>query len=373
LNRKKVNMPLREDNVLFSATKLTPLVVACLLLAIVSLAKAQQTGDANLVDQYFPQRLIDESVNDFNTGGPPPFQTSNFVAADLDGAGTAQYLVAAYTNGFSAVVRVIKKQGATASVVAEPSLPLMGGVDSFVALLDLDGDGRPEVVVTLTSASGFGGDWIFKWDGRNLNSIGPSEVGADGNVATLLGDAVFVDLSGKGLLDIVNPPEPIGRLADTPSSDPFTVFALSGGTYGSTPKTLNYFETFVRREGAPVTVTRSFSIANSNIAYVMTVAKGDDGGGRDCDGRDLHSGGRNGDDRGRHGGGRDCNDRDHHGDDRLSFAEVYLNGYQVVGPSTFKQQAQVLKIPISVTTSNTLVVTLKSAPGSQLTIGIGPQ
>jgi hypothetical protein len=327
-----------KDNALLHSMRMAQLIAAAVILTtFVSVSEAQQSGDDALVAQFFPRPLIDESVSDFNSGGPPPFQTSNYVAADLDGTGIAQYLVAAYTNGFSAVARVIKKQGTTGSVVAEPPLPLMAGVYPFVDLVDLDGDGRPEVVITLTSAAGFDADWIFKWDGLNLNSIGPSEVGTDGNTSTILGDADFVDLNGNGILDIINPPEPI-NLSDAPNTDPFTVFALSGGTYVSTGITFDYYETFARATGAPVAVTRTFSSANPNTAYVMTIANGDG-----------------------------------HGGNRVSSADVYLNGYQIVGPSAFNQQVSVLKIPISVAASNTLAVTLKSAPGSQLTIGIGPQ
>jgi hypothetical protein len=242
------------------------------------------------------------------------------------------------TNGLSAVVRVIKKQGAIGSVVAEPSLPLMAGVYPFVTLVDLDGDGRPEVVVTLTSVTGFDADWIFKWDGTNLNFVGPYEVEPDGNVATVLGDAAFVDLNGDGVLDIVNPPEPVCLSRDTPDTDPFTVFTLSGGTYVSTGITFNFFESFFRAQGAPTTVTRSFTIDNPNTAYVMRIANGDNSGGN-----------------------------------RVSSAEIYVNGNQVLGPSAFNQEVGAMTVPISLASSNTISVKLNSAPGSELTIGIGPQ
>ena len=134
-------------------------------------------------------------------------QFFDFIAADLDSTGTADFLVAAYTNGFSGIVRVLRKQNGSATIAAEPVLPLMGGIYPSVSLVDLDNDLRPEVVVNLTSATGSSADWIFKWTGSGLNLLGPSQVQSDGNISTLLGDAAFVDLDGDGVPEILNPPE----------------------------------------------------------------------------------------------------------------------------------------------------------------------
>jgi hypothetical protein len=324
--------------------------IGLLMAIIISPAKAQQNTEEAIVNQYFPQSLIAESTADFNAGGPPPFQASDFVVADLDGTEVSNYLVAAYTKGFSAVVRVIKRQGTSGSVVAEPSLPLMGGVYPFVTLVDLEGNGRPAVVVTLTSAAGFDADWVFNWDGTNLNLIGPSQVGADRNAATLLGDAAFVDLNGNGILDIVNPPEPIGLSTGAFNSEPFTVFALSGGTYVPTSVAFNFFETFARAKGEPATITKSFSTANPGAAYVMTIATGD-----------VVRTGRYHDDHWRHDGR-----------ERIEAAEIWLNGVEVVHLSDFEQIPRVLKVPVSLDSSNTISVRLFGTPGAQLTIGIGP-
>jgi len=189
----------------------------------------QQVGDAALVQQFFPQDLIDEADADFGIGGPAPFQATDFVAADLNGTGSADFLIAAYTNGFSAVVRVLRRQGTSAMVVAEPKLPLIAGIYPSISLIDVDEDGRPEVVVGLSSARGAVADWIFKWDGASLVSIGPMQAELDGNGTTVLGDADFVDLTGSGTLQIVNPPEfnSVPRGSTTPAT--FTVFALNNG------------------------------------------------------------------------------------------------------------------------------------------------
>src|SRR5258706_3948714 len=59
------------------------------------------------VQSFFPQRLIDESVEIRANGSMfEPVQHSTFVTADLNGNGTL-YTVAAYSNGFGGAVRIL--------------------------------------------------------------------------------------------------------------------------------------------------------------------------------------------------------------------------------------------------------------------------
>ena len=108
--------------------------------------------------------------------------------------------------------------------------------------------------------------------------------------------------------------------------------------------TFNYFGTFVRAKGEPATITKSFSTANPNTAYVMTIATG----ARDRSKRDDQ-------DRRRDDQDRERDDQDDHG---------WEYGSRVVAPSAFNQKATALKIPISVTSSNTISVRLLGACGS---------
>ncbi|MGH7431007.1 MAG: hypothetical protein ACREI5_04230, partial [Candidatus Methylomirabilales bacterium] len=126
-----------------------------------------------IVAQFFPQRLVDDSEARLKRGGPEPFRASNYRLADLDRTGTANYIVAAYTNGFSAVVRVLKLQDSTATLVAEPNLRLLSGILPGIELLDVENDGRPEVVISLTGPRAPVADWVFKWTGTELALIGP--------------------------------------------------------------------------------------------------------------------------------------------------------------------------------------------------------
>ncbi|MGD0015509.1 MAG: hypothetical protein ABSD56_13980 [Bryobacteraceae bacterium] len=77
------------------------------------------TDDQALVDQFFPQRLVD----DFAAMWPDetPSKQSAFVAADLNGSGLPEFLIALYSTNVSAAVRVLKKQGGSAVLVNEPN------------------------------------------------------------------------------------------------------------------------------------------------------------------------------------------------------------------------------------------------------------
>ena len=61
---------------------------------------------------------------------------------------------------------------------------------------------------------------------------------------------------------------------------------------------------------------------------------------------------------------RERDDQDDHGWEGRNVAEIYLNGSRVVAPSAFNQKATAVKIPISVTSSNTISVRLLGACGS---------
>lgn len=302
-------------------------------------AFAQQGGSEDaVVKQFFPQWLITESNNDFAQGGPPPFQAFAYADADLNGTGTANFIVAAYSNGFSGAVLVLQKQGASAVQVAAPSFPLMGGIYPSVTMLDVDKDGRPEAIVSFSSARGQGADWVLKWNGVTLQSIGPVSIDANGNIATLLSEAEFVDLSGTGILEIISAPQSGPVLNGQPTSGILNVFSLSNGSYQPSSVTFDIFATFLRSTGKPTAAIRQFSASNPRAKYVMSVVNGDTSGAN-----------------------------------RVSSAEIMLNGVVVATPNQFNQQVRTLSIPVTVAAANTLSVTLASAPGSQLSVGIGPQ
>jgi len=204
--------------------------VSVIVLGLSCAALAQT--DEEIVNQFFPEFPIEDSEEREARGGPRPFRASDFAVADLNGTGT-EFIVAAYTNGFAAGIRVLSRQGTRPLLVDEPALRLLGGVYPFVRFIDIDNDGRPEVVTSFTSARGHLADWVFKWNGATLDLIGPSTVDEHGDVSTLLSEAGFRDLDGDGILEIINSRQRAPLAADEPELElgPLDIFSFDGERY----------------------------------------------------------------------------------------------------------------------------------------------
>jgi hypothetical protein len=278
-----------------------------------------------IVEQFYPQRLVDDSSARVQRGGPAPFRAKAFEVADLDGTGTANYIVAAYTNGFRAAIRVLKLQDGTAILVAETNLRLLGGIFPAVKLVDIENDGRPEVAIYLSEARASTFDWVFKWTGAELRLIGPASVDENGDVFTDLGDSGFFDVDGDGTLEIVQ-----GPLNAT------EVYRFDGQKF-SLSKTLSLFDTFYRREGIPILQRSEFEVANPVGGFVLTIVNGD-----------------------------------RNGDNRVSSGTVRLNGVQVLSPNNLNQKVRKVVRQVTVLANNVLEVELQSKPSGQILVTVEP-
>ena len=89
-------------------------------------------------------------------------------------------------------------------------------------------------------------------------------------------------------------------------------------------------ETFQRVAGAPVTVTRSFSVPNPSTTYTLRVDNGGFPAGQFC---------------------------------RVSSAMVDVNGVNVVGTSDLNQNIATVERSVSLSKSNLLTVELRANPG----------
>jgi len=124
-------------------------------------------------------------------------------------------LIAAYSNGDDGVVRAyaVTRSGAL-NLLAESAPRGMGGGDCEVNLLDIDGDGRPEVIVSFGSVRGNSMDWVFQWTGNALVNSGPTVMMAGGIGATDLTNTTFIDILGDGTKQAISigesPPPPDG-------------------------------------------------------------------------------------------------------------------------------------------------------------------
>lgn len=313
----------------------TAFTVLLLAVAIPGVAQGQTSADDAAVQQYFPQRLNDASRRD----GWEAVRHSHYVNADLDNTGNPDYIVAAYTNGVQGALRVLKKQGRAVVLVADPVFPLMGGIFPLVSLRDLDGDRRPEIVVSLSQASASeSSTWLFKWNAGAVGLLGPVEypdlVTLGGEPVSAIGYVDYVDLDGDGFAELVGPAADDNASRDEDRD----VFVLVGGTYIKASYRLSYYHAFARQAGPPITNAAAFSVKSPGTNYILVIASGDETGAG-----------------------------------RVSSATITLNGVVVASPSMFNVAIRSLAIPIAVHATNSLTVRIAGGPGSLLRIGIRPR
>lgn len=168
--------------------------------------------------------------------------------ARLDGAQGPIYTLAAFSDGTAGVITVFDS---TMQVAARPNVPEVYGVMPALDAVDVDDDGRPEVLLKMRSAQGNYRSWLLKWDGKTLTNISP--VDRDGD--TLIGDAELLDLNGDGKRELIEGTRGGGAL----------VYELTDGAYRASRK-LMYLDTFSRGTGKPLARTRTFTVPATDAA-----------------------------------------------------------------------------------------------------------
>jgi hypothetical protein len=309
--------------------QLAAALVSLWLLALQHAAAATTQEAEQIVEQFYPQELIDEGQGDFQHVDPAPFRARAFALADLDGIGTANYIVAAYTNGISGAIRVLRLEGSTATLAFEPNNLLTVGIYPAVELVDIEKDGRPEVAVHFSGGRGTLTDWVFKWTGTELRPIGPATVDEHGNVSTDLFESSFFDVDGDGILEIVqSPPGGPNEITE--------VYKFDGQRFNLITSQV-YFEAFYRQTAAPVTETRTFQVQNPAAGFVLTVVNGATDGGN-----------------------------------KVSSGTIKLNGVVVMDPNDLNQQVRKVVRQVTVLANNLLEVELAGRPTGQVLITVEP-
>jgi hypothetical protein len=197
------------------------------------------------------------------------------VAGNLDGGGAVIHVIAVYGNGVNGRVRLFKLDAGGPTLIAEPNVPGMAGLVPSVQLLDIDGDNKPEVIVTFADVGSRSEVWVLKWNGTQLTSITPVATTSGGPVS-LLTNAIFEDLDGAGKLAAITAADPAGELGDKSLDSVMRrrTYKLSNGQFVQSSE-MFYARRFYGKE-SPQTAT--FVLGRLDVQYRLRISNGDSSG-----------------------------------------------------------------------------------------------
>lgn len=292
-------------------------------------AFAAHADDQALVEQNFPQHLVDEYYQSYQENpGDEPVRLAAFTRADLDGSGRQSYIAAVYTNAVHGVLRVLAPEGDSARLVAESSFS-MSGITPEVTAVNLDNQGGDELIVTLGQATGNRTSWIYRWNGSALGLMTPME-GEGDDADTVLVNAAWEDVDGDGLRELLVPDTVLPFPEDVPLVVHWSVLHWNGGEWMPAGSASD-FTWFYRQTGAPKSGSYGFDADPG--AYVLRIVNGEPDGAN-----------------------------------RVSSATLTLNGETVVSQNAFSQNVRVIEVPVTLAADNTLSAQLDGAPGGNITV-----
>jgi hypothetical protein len=294
-------------------------IVAALIAVLAPVITDAQPTDETLVQQQYPAWLDDDYRKYMPDGTPARYY--DFGRADLDGSGRADYIVAAYCNSITGVVRVLRSNGTPA---ADTDYPAMGGMRPSLRLIDVDNDGRMDVVAAFTAGHG-SETWVFRWDGSQLVSVGPTS-SEGGIVNTTMGLCDFLDVDGDGTLEAVFG---AGRFNDAGGT-----FKLGTNGFTRTTAAVMYVGRYVRDESQPTTYTGVFP-ATKGQALLLTVVNGDQGN-----------------------------------ENQVTSGELYFNGKLLLSSKDFKKKQRAFSLTVVANELNEVEAELQGKPGTELTVTV---
>jgi len=231
------------------------------ILGVASCMKAQ-VSPQTLADNAFPPELT-------TTDDSQPIRYSSVVE---DRA--ASRIFALYSNGSRAVLQALSQTG---EVQARSNVAGMKGSSGEIELVDLDGDGQAEIVVRLFSGHGLQvpDTWIFRYQLQSLTLISPVQKPGSFEI-TLLSQIAALDIDGDGKKEVVAYP---GLKKDTATGDlvpagELIVYGLQTGSLRATATQTIFARHFVRSSKSPEAAGMSFQ-ANPGLANVVIVNGGD--------------------------------------------------------------------------------------------------
>lgn len=300
-----------------------------ILLFLACAVDAQDESAAAIVGRFYPEQLVDLSAR----SATPLDRRQCFAVYDTMPNGAPATIIAAYTNGVTGAIRVLRAiSSGTFQVVAEPAGLDFYGHRCEVELLDIDRDGRRDVHISFSSNME-GVHWLFQWDGQQLTNLTPVTAGkvGDGFGSDFAnGDFIDVDLDGH-LEFVMRSVVPLEQGGVAPGPD--LVFRMSGGRFVEAPPLVGVF-LVDRNKGAPETDRFSFPLpSGARGPFSMEILNGD------AVGRS-----------------------------RVASATVWLNDQEVATPRDFSQQTGSFERVVQLAANNQLAARLQGEPGSRITI-----
>lgn len=188
------------------------LYIAVITAAVVGMMAAVRAGQAPAVDEILRATYPDKRLEPEEASDRQFCHKVTAVAAD----GAPEQIVAGYTDGLRAILRILKRDASGAYSIAydsPPDLKMMGWfckIDSA----DLDGDSIPEILFSGIQAKGHE-LWVFRSTSDGLENLTPLE-GRSRSWSSSLSSAYPVDLNHDGTLQVLTATgaeiEPGGRI-----------------------------------------------------------------------------------------------------------------------------------------------------------------
>ncbi len=250
-----------------------------------------------------------------------------FAIYDASASGAPQTIVAAYTDGADARIRVLQARAGTFDVVAEPQGLELAGARCDVSLEDTDADGRKEIRVDF-SVNRDTVSWLFRWDGQQLWNLTPTtDTAVRGYQVSSFVNGDLVDADNDGTKEIyVQPPSP--RFPDEPVLPP-VLYRLDGSRYVEEMRLVGMWE-FTRETSTSRTTTVAVTLPQgARGPYMLRVVNG------------LPD-----------------------GTARAAGAEVWVNEKEVLSPTDVNNNVSVIERRVTLLPENELAVRLVGQPSS---------
>lgn len=296
---------------------------------VAALAASSTSADRTIAAQFFPESLAADARKEELQGYVP----RQFVATTTHG----RWIFAAYSDGYSGVVRVIERTSPRPRLAAESTFPDMAGTAPGIQMLDLDANGSPEVLASFADQYGTDTFWIFAWNGGVLQLLNPVARDAASDTESSITDATFVDVDADGTLEVIDQKAIRHWDSDGEATDEalYTIYSLRDSRL-SPSSSATLFRGFRRGTGKPMRDETTITVAEAG-RYRLRVVSGDGTKGAS------------------------------------SSANVWINDAAVLSPSDFKRSDKAITRGVNLAAgTHTLAVQMNGKPESHVWVLLEP-